>query len=178
MRENADLVVAMGICALNAATLKLPTVLPIVSTSHIRSNKFILVSDTKDYCLGTNEDDVSDLGCKTYTASDIIDLIYSADNKQVIGEQCYNCACDNFSLEAQAQKYISLIDNTTLTVKACKRNPSIVGQLRFFHLYRKIRKNRKYADFLLFRQKLNGFATLTTKGKLKKILQYIRERIN
>lgn len=178
LRENADLVVAMGICALNAATLKLPTVLPIVSTSHIRSNKFILFNDTKDYCLGTNEDDVSDLGCKTYTASDVIDLIYSADNKQTIGEECYNCACENFSLEAQAQKYIDLIANTTLTVKRCKRNASIAGQLRFFHLYRTIRKKSNYATFLLFRQKLNGLAALTTKGKLKKLLAYVKGRLN
>ncbi|MDE6302325.1 MAG: glycosyltransferase, partial [Clostridia bacterium] len=178
LRENADLVVAMGICALNAAALKLPTVLPIVSTSHIKSNKFILFNDTKDYCLGTNEEDVSDLGCKTYTASDVIDLIYSADNKRTIGEECYNCACDNFSLEAQAQKYIDLIKNTTLTVKKCKKNPSIAGQLRFFHLYRTINKNRNYAAFLLFRQKLNGLASLTTKGKLKKLLIYVKEKIN
>lgn len=178
LRENADMVVAMGICALNAATLKLPTVLPIVSSKFLRTNKFILFSDTKDYCLGTNEEDISELGCKTYTANNIVETVYRDNNKQALGDSCYKYAVENFSLEALADNYINLIESTTLTVKKCKRNISISRQLRFFHLYCKIRKNRNYSIFLLFRQKLNNFASLSTKGKIKKILKFIKERFN
>lgn len=176
--KNADFVVAMGICALNAAALRLPTVLPEISSGPCRTNKYILLCDSPAYCLGTNADDIEGLGCKTYTATDIIDLIYDGDNKREIGEKCYQYAVSNFSMDRLAAGYLSLIEGTTLTVKQIKSIPSVARQLRTFRLYKTIRKNRKYADFLLFRQKLNVFSGLTFKGKIKKVLQLINMRLN
>ena len=178
LTKNADLVVAMGICALNAAALRLPTVLPEISSGPCRTNKYILLCDSPAYCLGTNAEDIESLGCMTYNATDIIDLIYQGDNKREIGEKCYRYAMSNFAMENLAQNYLRLIEGSTLTVKQIKRNPSVARQLRTFGLYKTLRKNRKYADFLLFRQKLNVFAGLTFKGKIKKVLQLINMRLH
>ncbi|MDE7372549.1 MAG: glycosyltransferase [Clostridia bacterium] len=173
LRENADIVVAMGICALNSATLKIPTVLPIVSTSRFRANKFIFLNDTVDYTLGTNEEDVAQLACKTYTANKIIDMVYSDGAKERIGESCYEYAKDNFLFEKHVKEYLKLIEGTTLTVRDCRKNPSIASQLRLVRLYKLGRKNRTYFDFTQYQQKINYFRQLPNRTKVKKILLYL-----
>lgn len=177
LRENADIVVAMGICALNAATLKIPTVIPIVSTNPFRANKFVFLNDTVDYTLGTNEDDMDALGCKTYTATHIIDMVYSEGEKERIGESCYKYAKDNFCFEKHADEYLRLIENTTLTVRQCKKNRSIANQLRLFRLYKTLRKNRTYFDFTQFQLKINYFMALPKRTRIKKVLLYLEKKL-
>lgn len=176
LRENVDIVVAMGICALDAASLKIPTILPIVTSHKSRSNKFIWLCETKDFTLGTDEEDIVDLGCKTHTADYIIRMIYSENKKSEIGERCFLYAKENFTLEKNAQEYLNLIENTSLTVNKCKRHPFVLNQILSYRMYKFIRRGRTYSDFLLFRQKVNSFLNLPMRTKIKNVLLYIEGR--
>ncbi len=177
LRDNADIVIAMGICALNAAILRLPIILPIVSNTKFKANKFILLGDTKQYTLGVNEEDIVELECKTYPADKVVNLIYQENNKQKIGEDCYKYAVENFKFENLIANYLNLIKGTSLTVGECKKNRSIAGQLRYFRIYKAFHKNKTYSDFILLQQKINYFASLPMRSKVKKVLLYVGRKL-
>ena len=76
MRENADLVVAMGISSLDASIEGIPTFLPLVSRGKFRDDRFTLISEAPEYSLGFEKEDCLLNGVKTNTLAEVINLIY------------------------------------------------------------------------------------------------------
>ncbi len=176
LKENADMVVAMGISALDAALLKIPTVLTIVSPRSFKDNKFILFSDTKDYCLGVAREDIKEIDLKTYPAHKIVEMC-CGEQHDVIGEQCYEYAINNFHIKNQIDNILDKINNASLTLRQCRQNKSIWMHFTKFKLYRKIRGNRNYAAYLKFRQKYKKFKNKSLKDKLH-IKKFLGENKN
>ncbi len=154
VKENADLVVAMGISALDVALLGVPTIIPIVSPVNFREDKFVYLFDIVGYSLGWNNSDLKKLGCKAYTFQKIVSDIYYEDKKTELGQKCYNFAVDTFSISSFADKVYSLLCGSTLRVEQFIKCKSISRHLNYFDLYRRIRRRRNYSDFTVFMTKI------------------------
>lgn len=175
LKENADMVVAMGISALDAALLRIPTILPIVSAQPFKDNKFALFSDTKEYCLGVAADDIKSTHIKTFPAHKIVELCYK--NREVIGQKCYDYAVDNFYIDNQIDAILEKINSTNLTLKSCRKNRVVFFQQAKFKLYRAIRGNRSYKDYLLFWNKVTRYKEKSLKQRIICVLKKIRKDV-
>lgn len=174
MKENADMVVAMGISALDAALLKIPTILPIVSPKAFKDNKFTLFYDLKEYCLGVAANDIKETNVKTYPAHKIIEMC-SKDYVD-IGEKCYSCAISNFDVLNQIDKIENDIITATMDKRSCLRNMSVASQMVKFKIYKLLRGQRTYNDYLIFKQKLRKFWGKSIKEKIKTIRNKLLKR--
>lgn len=174
LKENADIVLAMGISALDAALLKIPTIVPIVSPGPFRDNKFMFFYDIKDYCLGVAGEDIKDTNIKTYLAHRIITMCCEESNE--IGEKCYRSAVDNFCVLNQIERIECNIGSATMTKRKCMLNPSVAIQMLKLKVYRVLRGKRSYNDYLLFKQKLNKFFARSLKDKFQIIKKKILRR--
>lgn len=171
MKENADIVLAMGISALDAALLKIPTIVPIVSPKAFSDNKFMFFYDIKDYCLGVAGGDIKDTKIKTHLAHKIIKICCEGYNE--IGEKCYRCAVDNFSVLNQQERIEYDISSAMMTKRKCMLNPSVAVQMFKLKVYRLLRGKRSYNDYLLFKQKIKKFFSKSLKDKF----QIIKEKL-
>lgn len=176
LKKNVDLVVAMGMSALDCATIGLPVVLPIVSDAPILNDKLIYLYDTKNYCLGWSEEALLVSDCKTHTAAEIVDDIYGKGLKEEIGNACRQYAVANFSPRENITPIIRLIDGTTLTVKECMKNKTVRSQMTDVVVLRVFRV-RNYGAYLSFKQKIERFKKLSFKQKIKKIFSYAKRKI-
>lgn len=175
LRSNVDMVVAMGISALDVALLSIPTVIPIVSSQKFRDDKLAYIFDVNDYCLGWNVNDVDAATKKTYGIKQIIDDLQNGRKKE-LGDKCYDYAQSTFNVKEHSFDLVKLITSTNLTVVDCLANVTIANQIRKFHLYKRLRgENRWYNDYLSFRVKLARFKemnfTSQVKFALKKLLK-------
>jgi len=153
--ENVDLMVALGIAALDTANLSIPTVIPMVSPCPFRDNKYVFLFDTKDYSLGWGPRDIGKLGYQTYTLSEVISLVYTGCGKECLGWECWEYCHDNFDCEKSGQMLLNALENTELTFSDCWNNPQIERQMRNCELYTKLRKNRTYEEYVQLIQKFN-----------------------
>ncbi len=180
LTKNADMVLAMGMSSLDAARLKIPVVVPIISPVSFKENKFVLFCDEKGYCLGTNSEDMKDVGMKTYRAHKIVELC-CGDLRDEIGEKCYTFAKDNFSIDKQIENYVSLITTTTLCLKDFRKNKSVKNQIKKFKLYRLLRGGKRgYASYVAFKEKINKFNSKVRKFlnmPFKKKMQAIKHKL-
>lgn len=174
--NNVDFVIAMGISAFETSLLGIPTIIPMLSPKPFRDDKLVYLFDTTEYCLGWNSEDLKKLGFITHRAMDIINEIYYNNNKDFIGKKCKQYAVENFSIDKHIDNIVSIITNSSLTVKKCLKNPSVRLQLLFFSIYRALRGERNYSDFLLFREKLNKFFHLPFRKRLKVIIEVLTNR--
>lgn len=173
LKKNVDLVVAMGISALDSALLGLPTVLPIVSSSRFRDDKFLYIYETTNYCLGFSEKDFLNTEYARKSIKVIIEDIYFKGQKKEIGQKCYNYVIDEFSIENHVDEMLSLINGTKLTVKDCYRCGEFRRQFLLFLFYRKLCSGRSYGDFIKFRNKVSELKGMPFNKKVNKIFSKI-----
>lgn len=176
IQDNLDLVIAMGISALDVAMLGIPTIIPLVSSVPFRDNKFVYLYDTVDYSLGSNRDDFGEIGSKTHTAEAVLSDIYLKGQKAVIGNKCFEFASQEFSVEKHIQTIMTLIESTNLTVADCLKFPSFSQQLRFFGAYKMFNKRRSYQSFVSLRDKLARFRKLPMGRKLRVAAKKVAKR--
>lgn len=168
--NNADLVVAMGISAIDAAKLSIPTVVPIISNNRIREDKFVYVYDVKDYSLGWDSSVLQKLGCKTHTAQDIIRDVWINDKKSEIGLKCSNFVNSEFSINKHLRSGKELLLSTELTVDKCLQNETISKQLLALRMYRRfINKTGTYAQFLEFNEKVKSFRKMKVAQQIRRL---------
>lgn len=177
MKKNADLVLAMGISALDAASNGIPTIIPIVSPVKFRDDKFVYIYDIKDYSLGWNKGDLRELGCVTHTAAEVLKDIYSNEGKRAIGRKCYDFVKENFSVEKSAESVYNLILGSSLTVDDLLECRSVKAQLKDYALYKKVRGKNGYAEFLAFRAKVKRFRAKGFFGKIKTVYKWTTGKI-
>jgi len=185
IKKNVDIVVAMGISALDIAVLGIPTAVPLVSSFPFRDDKFSFLYDIKGYSLGWAPEDSQRMGCKNYTMTEIINAVYTGNGKETIGTECYEFARANFSIKNGARMLIESLKEANLTVERCLRCSSVKKQMRRFKIYSKLRRDDNYMRFHLFmlqlnrvKEKGNGGIVKFLFAKIKRMFSHIRRKNN
>lgn len=150
VRENVDLILAMGISALDTAALGIPTLIPIVSDSRIREDKYVYLFDIKGYALTWSNEILKQMKCKSYSAAEVVEEIFDKKLKQEYGERCQKMAIESFDVENTVQYLLQSLDNTTLTVEKLLKNPAIKRNLKIYDLYKIIRRKKDMNWYLSF----------------------------
>ncbi len=175
MLEHVDLVMAMGISAIDAAILGIPTVVPIVSPSPFRDDKFVYVHDVLGYSLGWDRENIKDTCREYYDIESVINDIYVNNKKGELGKIGYEFCIENFSLDNAAKLILESIDSTELTVAKCKRCGTIKTFMSQYNLYKAIRPNRDFLFFHEFTARYNGINRYKGLKKLSFIKQEIKK---
>lgn len=172
--DNADLVIAMGVSALDVATLNIPIIIPIVSSEKFYEDMFIYLYDTKNYCLGWSANNLKSSGCKWHTAADVLNDIYNDKRKEEIGMKCKEYALNIFAVENNVQKIVDIINGTTLTKRKFTSNFGIFFQYYMFLFFKKLYGLQSYEEFLQFRIKIKQFIHAPLKYKFTKVKNGIK----
>ena len=167
IKKHIDIMMAMGISAIDTAVLGVPTIIPIVSPTSFRDDKFVYVYDIGGYSLGWDAKDLKVLNYKHHRLCDIVEDIYTKGMKKEIGERCALFSENTFSLEKGAKLLLENVERTKLTSEVLVKNKTVSRTLRHYKLYRKIRKNRDFPMYHLFISRLNRIQNY--KG-IKKVL--------
>ncbi|OQC12252.1 MAG: hypothetical protein BWX72_02008 [Firmicutes bacterium ADurb.Bin080] len=173
LMNNVDFVVAMGVSAIDIASIKLPTILPIVSTSSFYKDVFVYFNNSINYCLGWKSEDIEKSTFRYNSLIEIINDIYEKEKKQEIGNLCFFQAKNVFSIEKNISQIMECILSARLTVRKFKRNPSIVNQIFLFKLFKLFKKNEGYLEYVSFHNRFTRFSNLSTKMKIKKLYNKI-----
>jgi len=173
--EHIDLMVAMGISALDVSNLSIPTVIPITRSRRFINNQFVFLFDTVGGSLGWSKEDLLLLGCKTRTIAEVVEMVYAPGGKRRLGEMCWQYCHENFNIENSGRKMLEALEKTQLTLEDCRSHPMIAQQMDSFHRYQKIRKryNRNYGDYILFVQKMNRLRRMSIWKKCKVLWNYV-----
>lgn len=178
LKKNADFVVAMGISALDSALLGLPTVMPIVSPSRFRDDKFMYLFDTVNFCLGFSAEDLKNPRYEKRSVKEIYEDIYVRGRKKELGKRCHDFAVEEFSVEGNIENILSIINNTEMTVADCRKCAGFRRQFDLFRIYGKIRRGRRYADFIKFRNKALKLKTMSfgtiVKKSFKRVMRTVK----
>lgn len=153
--ENCDIMVAMGISALDVAMLGIPTVVPIVSPEKFRSDSYIFLFDIRGYSLGGAEEDINELSEKHYAMGNILDLIYKQNKKQELGIKCKKTALDLFSVSNCGTMAIEYLFSSKLDVKKCMKCRTIRKFFLAYNLYNFI-THKGYFYFHQFNGKMKN----------------------
>lgn len=151
LMSNVDCAVAMGMSSLNVAKLRLPVILPVVSGTPFRDDKFMYLYETKNYCIGWTKEDLSKTGYKTHPIEEIVTDIYEKKQKSAIASRCYDFVNDTFFVGNNIEQMLAAINGTQLTIGKLQRNRSVIFHKALYRMY-KIFYNRKgnYNDFATF----------------------------
>lgn len=167
LRKNIDIVVAMGISAIDVALQGIPTLVPLVSGTQFRDDKFYYLFDTTGFSLGWNPHDAESIGCKATNFEKVIKDIYEDGKKQAYGDVCREFAVKEFSLARGVALFLSAIEKTTLTVEDCMKCGMISRNINGFRLYCAIRHRHNYEDFHEFSARIKRINK--TRGITKKL---------
>ena len=163
--ENVDAIVAMGISAIDAAILGVPTVIPIVSDNRFVADRFVYLKDTEGYSLAWTQDVLRNMDMPIVTMADIIDDLKNG-KKAEIGTECRKIVTDNFNVAHCTELFKESTSHTTLYVKEFLKLPLIKRTLRNFRLYRFITHREDINMFFLF---FNRYKNVFNKHGLERI---------
>lgn len=179
MAHNIDLLFAMGTSLLEAASLKIPSVLTLASDNKFNDDKFLLLSDLTDYNLGFYRDDINKniSKYKYKNMKTLLDLIYLDNQKGLLARDCYKYFIDNHSVENTVKMLLRFILNGHLYVKDVKIDNFRTNILINKSILKKQFKLFFYSILLALSQCpiITSFVMQQTKDKLlKKIYKYWR----
>lgn len=164
IRENIDLMVVMGISALDVAQLEMPVVIPMLHPTVFPDNKFVYLFDTKDYSLGWEIDDFDKTDIRSYKITEVIDHVRNQGRGEELGMKCAAYAKEHFDDRKSCRMLLKALDECTLTMEACAANPVMGKHMALFEKYKKVR-GRDYEVFIPFVQKLNRLQTRSLPGR-------------
>lgn len=164
IRENIDLMVVMGISALDVAQLEMPVVIPMLHPTVFPENKFVYLFDTKDYSLGWDIDDFVKMDIRSYKITEIIEHVRNQGKGKELGIKCAAYAKEHFDGVKSCQMLLKALDECTLTMDACAANPVLGKHMELFRKYKKFR-GRDYEVFIAFIQKMNRIQGRSLFGK-------------
>lgn len=178
INDNIDIMIAMGISALDSAYLGIPTLIPIVSGSPLRSNSYTYIFDAKGFSLGWDASDAKTLSFRSHPIERILDDIYVAQKKETFGAACYEYALNNFSLKTGVSLLLSALQDTNLVVQDCLSCKLISSQLNQYMFYKVLRHRKDFESFHLFNARLKRVRLeKTIKKKLKRIVLELKATI-
>ena len=135
--NNIDIAFNFGVAGLDMAAQKLPNAIPMYEQGPHSIDRYYFLFDTKDYILGCKEELVDKYGIKTYTIKEIIELVYTGENKKIFGERCYEYLVNNHILEVSASKFLTYMNETSLTFETCLQYLPMKKLVEEFHIARK-----------------------------------------
>lgn len=151
--KNVDILFAMGTSMLNGARLHLPTVgVSETLNSILNLDRFIWLYDEADYQLGLSdtESKVKKINNKAMPIKNILDEIYIHNNKQVVGDRCF---------EYYIKKHSNIAKNCDLLLKYINESTLTYGKIRkLFKIlpYIKLLTNEYYAFGIPFYRVINN----------------------
>lgn len=142
LANNIDIAVAMGVSVLDVSALKIPVIIPILSSYRFRENRYAYLFDTSNFDLDWDILSLKQIAHKTYPISKIITDIYSHKLKKDYGEKCYEFSVAFFSPGNASKEFIKSISCSSLTVKQLMSNRAVKKNITAYSVYRLItRKN-------------------------------------
>lgn len=175
IKNNVDIMVAMGMSATDVAQLSVPTVIPIVSPTAFKDDKYMYIFNIHGYSLGWNREDIKYSGCKLNTIEDILQDIYEYGKKDELGHKCSDFVNDMFSIKNCADNMLNIANMSQLTVETCMRCKLIKRQLSFYSLYCLFRKKSDFARFHEFNARIKRINQQPTfMKKIKRLLLEVR----
>ena len=122
LQTNIDILFAVGTSTIEAARLKIPSVILMVSPKEYDSNNFIWLFDTKEYAVSILPEHKSFFDVSYVTMEEILSSIYVDNQKETLGEKCYEYYLSNHSdYGSIIEKLLQFCIETTLTFKQLKK---------------------------------------------------------
>lgn len=125
LTKNVDLVFAMGLSAIEGASIKIPTAIVLLDTKPFKTEDFFWLFDTKEYCVGIAPEQKGDYNVKYTKFKTIMDEIFEHGHKELIANKTYDYYIDNFSdFKSVMIRFLTYIIECSLTadrVKDCIR---------------------------------------------------------
>jgi len=109
--ENVDVLFSMGISSLEAASLKIPSVLTCLTDRSTNTDIFLWVFNSKKYTLGYGSEQLNRADLQTISFGQIIDEIYIQNIKKQRGLESYDYFTKNHHIESVVVKLIKIILN-------------------------------------------------------------------
>ncbi len=155
IRNNADIALAMGVSSLDTSIEGVPTILPIVSRTMFKDDRYTLIYDSPEYSLGFTREDCISNKVKTYSLREIIDMVFVQKKKIEIGKRCQNYVLSEFSVQNNIDTILETICGTKMTRNMICHNPVVLQQMVIYSLYRFFRKNNcEYNDYVTYLTKI------------------------
>lgn len=132
--NNIDMMFAMGTSALEAASLKIPTVMLSANSYKIPKNQeyqYIWLYESINYSLALSTLDKHNL--KKFDK--LIQMFLQ--NKKEIGENCFKYCMTNHHINNVSFKFNSILNNMKLPENGHEQKISLVSQLKFKYLLRR-----------------------------------------
>ncbi len=151
--NELDAVVAMGISAIDAAVLGVPTVIPIVSDQDFAANRFVYLKDTSGYSLAWTQDV---LRCMDMPVITMHRLIADLENgkKEQIGGECRKCVIDNFNVAHCTELFKESVSHTSYYVSELLKTPLVKKTLKDYKRYKILTgRNDINIYFMFFKRK-------------------------
>lgn len=151
--NELDAVVAMGISAIDAAVLGVPTVIPIVSDRDFAANRFVYLKDTSGYSLAWTQDV---LRCMDMPVITMHRLIADLENgkKEQIGGECRKCVIDNFNVAHCTELFKESVSHTSYYVSELLKTPLVKKTLKDYKRYKILTgRNDINIYFMFFKRK-------------------------
>lgn len=169
IQENIDLMVTMGIAALDCANLSLPVVIAPAASKQFKNNQYVYLYDTDSYSLGWHPQEIEQLNLTTHSIEEIIEDIYAENGKKEIGRRCYYFCHDTFDVDKSAEKLLRCIEKSELSAQGCFDFPIIRKQLRALKCYQRLRwpAKRDYFAYSAFMGKVNAFLGKTPAQRIR-----------
>lgn len=173
LKEHIDILVAMGMSALNGAEIGIPTILPIVSNKRFYSDKYIFLYDSFDFSLGWRREDLAQTPCTCYTIQQIINKIKSNEEKIFYGHKCYDYLVHNHSIELAVKLLFENIQKTSLTVDKCLNCEPISIQWKDFQRLYSTGNVSNFENYVTVVQQRNVSYRLGNYEKIRHLLKDI-----
>ncbi|MBR3178465.1 MAG: GNAT family N-acetyltransferase [Clostridia bacterium] len=147
--ENADLVMSMGISAMDCALFGIPAVIPIVSEEPFDDDRYVYIQDVPNYSLGWTRSEIDELGCATHSIEEVIKMVCRDEETAYRIGMEGKMACERmFNAENAGKLLLHALSNTKLTPQKCLEFSSIKKQMLLYNMYSKLRHKRSFTSFL------------------------------
>lgn len=117
LKENIDILFAMGTSVLEGAAIGLPSIIIPYSIHSFHLDQFTYLYDTVGYCLGWDVDQLKYVEMKKNSFSEIINYIYKENKKFEVGKKCLEYVLNNHSVKSSTENLEKYINSTTLEFK-------------------------------------------------------------
>lgn len=174
IKENIDILVTMGMSALDVANLGIPTLIAPLSLTKMDQNQYVLLTDVENYSLGWDISIFKDLNYRHYLLIDIIRMVYDDGKKNELGEACYRFCHENFSLENSTCCFTTAMENTTLSIEKCLGNEVVKRQLLDYQRYKALRPQNNYFTFISFTGRIRNAKNAGLLGYVKLVWSFVK----
>lgn len=168
IKKNIDLMIAMGISAVDSTMLGIPTLIPIVSSKRFYSDLYAWPHDITEYSLGSLIEDIG--GDRFLSLEEAITELKDPCFRQKIIEDGKNYCVRAFAIDNSVGNLLKFIHLTTLTYNQAVDCPIVKNQLRLYRLYSFIFGKSSYPEFHQFISKLTRLFALSFRQKISVVI--------